>query len=149
MDQLRIGDADRETAVTALGEQYAHGRISKDELDERSDAVWSARTHGDLAPLFADLPVEPSGQLRVPGRAQAGMPFAGRGGRTPARTGWHGAGRYVAPVVFILVALTILTHLPFFLVALGLFWLVRHRCAARRATPCPEPSSRSVGPGWR
>lgn len=57
MDAMRIGDADREEAVALLGEQYALGRLSKDEYDERSDAAWSARTQGDLAPLFADLPL--------------------------------------------------------------------------------------------
>ena len=56
MDSLRIGDAERESAVAALGEHYAQGRLAKEEYDERSDAAWSARTAADLAPLFADLP---------------------------------------------------------------------------------------------
>ena len=53
---VRISDADREQAVTRLGEQAAEGRLSAEELDERTDAVLAARTHGELEPLFADLP---------------------------------------------------------------------------------------------
>lgn len=56
MAELRIGDRDRESAVAALGEHYAQGRLTKDEYDERSDAAWTARTAADLRPLFADLP---------------------------------------------------------------------------------------------
>ena len=36
--ELRIGDAEREAAVTALGEHYAAGRLTKEEYDERADA---------------------------------------------------------------------------------------------------------------
>ena len=36
--ELRIGDDDREAAVTALGEHYAAGRLTKEEYDERADA---------------------------------------------------------------------------------------------------------------
>jgi hypothetical protein len=50
MDTLRISDADRATALDLLSEQYAIGRLDKEEFDERSDAVWSAKTQGDLAP---------------------------------------------------------------------------------------------------
>ena len=57
MDTLRISDADRAKALDLLSEQYAVGRLDKDEFDERSDAVWSAKTQGDLAPVFVDLPV--------------------------------------------------------------------------------------------
>ena len=53
---VRISDTDREQAITRLGEHAAEGRLTPDELDERSDAVLAARTHADLEPLFADLP---------------------------------------------------------------------------------------------
>jgi len=66
MDTLRLSDADREAATGLLSEQYAVGRLNKDEFDERSDAVWSAKTRGDLAPVFADLPVRsPALPVRV------------------------------------------------------------------------------------
>jgi hypothetical protein len=58
--ESRIGDVEREAALTALGEHYAAGRLTKDEYDERSDLALRARTHADLTPLFGDLPHAPS-----------------------------------------------------------------------------------------
>jgi hypothetical protein len=105
MDQLRISDADREAAVHLLGEQYAVGRLTREEFDERSDAVWSARTRGDLAPVFADLPVQSStGPARAPGRVPVGAPHRPRWWPVP-----------LAPVLAALVVLTVLTHVPFVL----------------------------------
>ena len=72
MDSLRISDADRESAVDLLGEQYAVGRLTRDEFDERSDAVWSAKTQGDLAPIFADLPVRRRPGWPPPAPARSG-----------------------------------------------------------------------------
>ncbi|GAB2961323.1 DUF1707 domain-containing protein [Amycolatopsis acidiphila] len=54
---MRIGDADRETALTALGEHMSAGRIDLDEYGERSAKVTAAKTRGELAELFDDLPV--------------------------------------------------------------------------------------------
>ena len=106
MDTLRIGDADREAAVELLGEQYALGRLTRDEFDERSDAVWSAKTRGDLAPIFADLPVSHPGT-------------APRGPLAPPRPRWWPVP--LAPVLVALVVLTVLTHLPFVLLLVVLF----------------------------
>lgn len=54
--ETRIGDAERDAAITALGEHYAAGRITKEEYDERSALALRARTASELRPLFADLP---------------------------------------------------------------------------------------------
>ena len=118
MDSLRISDADRESAVDLLGEQYALGRLTRDEFDERSDAVWSAKTQGDLAPIFADLPV---GRPASPRR---GLSAPQRRRRWPVP---------LAPLVALLVVLTIVTHAPFVLMLL-LGFLVFGRCthATRR-----------------
>src|SRR5680860_581040 len=56
----RIGDAERAAAASALGEHFASGRLTREEYDERSTEVWSARTNADLRPMFLDLP--PLGQ---------------------------------------------------------------------------------------
>ena len=53
---VRVADADREHAITLLGDHAAAGRISAEELDERSDRVLAARTRGELEVPFADLP---------------------------------------------------------------------------------------------
>lgn len=55
-DDLRIGDAERDAAMTALREHYAQGRLTHEELDERLELVLSARTGRDLALAGADLP---------------------------------------------------------------------------------------------
>jgi hypothetical protein len=41
---LRIGDADRDRAVAALGDHFAAGRLTADEFDDRSSRAWQART---------------------------------------------------------------------------------------------------------
>lgn len=55
-DATRIGDAEREAAIQALQHHLSAGRIDLDEFDERAARVAAARTRGELAPLFADLP---------------------------------------------------------------------------------------------
>jgi hypothetical protein len=69
---LRIGDAERDAAATDLGEHYAAGRLTLDELNERLDAVFSAKTHGQLTRLMADLPG--LGRLPWPGAAPGAAP---------------------------------------------------------------------------
>jgi hypothetical protein len=53
---LRIGDAERDAAAADLGEHYAAGRLTLDELHERLESVFAARTYGQLARVMADLP---------------------------------------------------------------------------------------------
>ncbi len=56
MTAIRIGDTERDAAISALADHYAAGRLTKDEYDERSDRANAARFDDDLTPLFADLP---------------------------------------------------------------------------------------------
>jgi hypothetical protein len=58
---IRIGDAERDRAIAALGDHFAAGRLTADEFDQRVDQALKARFNEDLEPLFADLPrtVEP------------------------------------------------------------------------------------------
>ncbi|MFL6028297.1 MAG: DUF1707 domain-containing protein [Friedmanniella sp.] len=111
--ELRLSDADREDAIARLSEHYAAGRLDKDEFDERSDAVWTARTGADLAPIFADLAAPRSAQRPGP--------------RGPwVRRGWFPVP--FVPVLFVLIALTVLTHIPFVLLAFaGCFLLLGRR----------------------
>ena len=55
--RLRISDADRHRVAELLREAAGEGRLDIDELDERLEAAYSAKTYGDLVPLTADLPV--------------------------------------------------------------------------------------------
>ncbi|HVV13156.1 DUF1707 domain-containing protein [Amycolatopsis sp.] len=54
--EIRISDSDRESALTALGEHMSAGRLDIDEYGERSAQVTAAKTRGDLAGIFTDLP---------------------------------------------------------------------------------------------
>lgn len=55
---LRASDADRDEAAAVLGGAMAAGRLTSAEYAERLDAVYAAKTLGDLAPLTRDLPAE-------------------------------------------------------------------------------------------
>jgi hypothetical protein len=54
--RLRIGTAERDSAMKALDEHLSAGRIDIDEYGERSARAAAAVTAGDLAALFTDLP---------------------------------------------------------------------------------------------
>jgi hypothetical protein len=60
--ELRVGDAERHEAATALQKHFAEGRLTWDELDERLKTAYEARTRRDLRTLFADLPEAPKPQ---------------------------------------------------------------------------------------
>jgi DNA-binding PadR family transcriptional regulator len=53
---VRAGDADRDAAAAALGEHFAQGRLTLDELHARLDATLAATTHGELSQALRDLP---------------------------------------------------------------------------------------------
>ncbi|MFD7314982.1 DUF1707 domain-containing protein [Streptomyces sp. NPDC059883] len=52
----RASDAERERVAERLREAVAEGRLDMEEFDERLEAAFKARTHGELAPLVRDLP---------------------------------------------------------------------------------------------
>jgi hypothetical protein len=55
---LRVSDAEREQTLRVLGEHAAVGRLTLDELEERSSRALAAKTRGELATLVGDLPRE-------------------------------------------------------------------------------------------
>lgn len=55
---LRASDADRDRVAGVLGGALAAGRLTTAEHAERLDAVYAAKTMGDLVPLTRDLPAE-------------------------------------------------------------------------------------------
>jgi hypothetical protein len=52
---LRASDADRETVASQLRAAREDGRLDTEELEERLERAYAAKTFGDLAPLTADL----------------------------------------------------------------------------------------------
>ena len=53
---LRASDAERERVADALRRHHLDGRLDTDELQERLERCYAARTAGELEPLLADLP---------------------------------------------------------------------------------------------
>ncbi len=117
--ELRIGDVEREAAVTALGEHYAAGRLSKEEFDERADAAWAARTRSALWPLFADLP-HPAARRPVGPPVPSGTPRPPWGdGRRHGRR----AGVPLLPLLVVVLVLALVGHpVVFLLLVVWLLW---------------------------
>jgi len=53
---LRVSDAERTEVADRLSKHYGDGRLDQAEFNERMEQAMSAKTHGDFAGLFADLP---------------------------------------------------------------------------------------------
>jgi hypothetical protein len=130
--EIRIGDAEREAAVSALGEHYAAGRLTKEEYDERSEQAFAARTRSQLLPLFADLPrPQGAGAANAPSPGPRPGPGSDQSWgfrwspQPPGRHGWWFGARLL-PVVLVVGVLVVLTHLPWFLLLL-VGWIVLAR----------------------
>jgi hypothetical protein len=59
---LRTSDAERERAAETLRRHHAEGRLTTDELEERTERAYASTTVGDLEQLFSDLPRLPEGR---------------------------------------------------------------------------------------
>ncbi|MFI9585118.1 DUF1707 domain-containing protein [Streptomyces sp. NPDC052236] len=92
LPEMRASDSERERVAERLRDAVAEGRLDMDEFEQRLDAAYTARTHGDLEPLVRDLPVTGStaATTRSGGWAQrVGGPATSRGGFAF----WGGFGR--------------------------------------------------------
>lgn len=65
LDQ-RAADRDRDEVAVILGEALATGRLTSEEHAERLEAVYAARTYGELEPITKDLPRERTGEVVLP-----------------------------------------------------------------------------------
>jgi hypothetical protein len=94
---LRVSDAERDEVLTALGEHAAAGRLTLDELEDRSGQALAAKTRGDLAAITRDLPGQALSSAPV-----ASPPVAAPPARRPVRWmvailgGTHRRGRFRA-----------------------------------------------------
>jgi hypothetical protein len=127
---VRIGTAEREAAASALSEHFAAGRLDQDELEERLDRAYAAKTASDLEPLFRDLP-------------RAGLPVAA-GEPDRAAAGGRSTGRsalLIAVLAFAVLWLAVVKIPPFFLIPLVWIFVARgHR--GRRGGHWGAPSHR-------
>src|SRR6266516_5835632 len=55
-ERLRASHADRDRVIELLTVAAGDGRLTAEELDERIEVAFSARTYGELAALTSDLP---------------------------------------------------------------------------------------------
>ena len=106
-NEMRVGDAEREAAAAELREHYASGRLTLDELNERIDKAFAAKTRGDLNALMTDLPSRrPDGAAGLPeagptgdsGPFGAGGPFGPSGPFGPGGGGWNSGPRAAGPM---------------------------------------------------
>jgi hypothetical protein len=67
--EVRASDADRERVAARLRDHLAAGRLTLDELSERLDAAYAARTVGELEELTNDLPAAGAPPPAPPPRA--------------------------------------------------------------------------------
>ena len=65
-NQLRISDSDRHQVAEVLRHAAGEGRIDFDELDERLEAAYAAKTYADLVPITADLPTRVTSSVTLP-----------------------------------------------------------------------------------
>ncbi|MCW2797486.1 DUF1707 domain-containing protein [Nocardioides sp.] len=54
--RLRVSDEDRHRVAELLREAAGEGRLDLEELDQRLEAAYAARTYAELAPITSDLP---------------------------------------------------------------------------------------------
>lgn len=76
--ELRASDTDREHVADLLREAAGQGRIDMDELEERLEAVYAAKTYGELVPITRDLPVDGATPRLRP--SASAVPVASSGG---------------------------------------------------------------------
>jgi hypothetical protein len=100
---LRVSDADRDAALAELSEHFQVGRLTADELDERTGRAISARTGKELADLLADLPAAPAVPVVPAGR---------RSGANRLTRHWAPVTAAVAAggIAAVVVVVAILTH---------------------------------------
>lgn len=101
--EMRASDTDRERVAEQLRDAAGHGRLTMDELEDRLERAYSAKTYAELEPLTRDLPASGT-TVPLPATAGsgAGSPLVGG---TPTGRRWSVAilsgsnrrGRFVMP----------------------------------------------------
>ena len=139
---IRLSDAEREAAAADLGEHFAQGRLTADEHGERLERIWGAKTRGEIAPIFHDLP-SPYSSVAVasPTRSDQRDDRYWSSGPRPFR---RGVPTPLLVVLAVLIVATVVTHLPLLVLGFGVLWFVvlRHRHPWHRRGYARQP-------GWR
>jgi Domain of unknown function (DUF1707) len=99
---LRVSDADRDAALAELSQHYQAGRITTEELDDRTTQILAARTGEELQVQLRDLP-----DLAAPASTPTPEP---QSQQRPLRTAANVAPRLVI-VAVVLAAVAIVVAL--------------------------------------
>jgi|SRR5215475_12294091 len=121
---LRVSDAERADVADRLSKHYGEGRLDQAEFNERMERAMSAKTVGDFAGLFSDLP-----ELSEPGQNvhnvhNQPVPTKRSNCRSPMSR--------ILLLILIIVAAAILGHalmhsfFPWLLLAVAVFLWVRY-----------------------
>ena len=103
---IRVSDDEREAVAATLRDHYGDGRLTLDELNERLDNTFAAKTAGELNAITTDLPRENT-TAWTPGGIGAGTGTNGTklavGPQGARNDGWDSArgrmGAMAAPLV--------------------------------------------------
>jgi hypothetical protein len=108
---MRASDADRDAVVSDLSEHFQAGRLTAEELDERTGRALTARTYAELREITRDLPaLRTRTQTPAPGTEDSPAP----------RPSGHPAP-LVAALTGIAIAVVVLVALHS---GFGLIWLL-------------------------
>jgi hypothetical protein len=124
--EMRVSDAEREATAAELREHYASGRLTLDELNERVDQAFAARTRADLDALMRDLPSARPGGSGFTGARPGGARPGGTGpGWTEAGPGpaWAGPGRRAGRAIGAAATMFVAMSVFLLLGVLGVFGL--------------------------
>jgi Domain of unknown function (DUF1707)/Cell wall-active antibiotics response 4TMS YvqF len=100
---MRASDADRDRVAEQLRQAAGDGRLSIAELQDRLDALYAAKTYGELEPVVADLPDASRPAAHLAPKQTSGDVSPRVGGRPVARTakavfgGLSRRGQWVVP----------------------------------------------------
>jgi hypothetical protein len=158
--EIRIGDTERESALSALGDHMSAGRLDIDEYGDRTARVAAAKTRGDLLALFSDLPTPHpkfgvAAAASAPTVATSALPVStGNGMPLPQRL--MAAAVPLASIAAVVLFFTLGTWLFFLLPAAvmvlgGAFWgddWKHQRRAARNQYRQGRRDFRRRGRGW-
>ncbi|HEY0716656.1 MAG TPA: DUF1707 domain-containing protein [Streptosporangiaceae bacterium] len=137
---IRVGDAEREAVAAQLRDHYADGRLTLDEMNERLDQTFAAKTHRELNAVTTDLPRKDEWTPATAGtgssRLTAGPQGTGAGPQDGTRNSPRGRVASLAAPLIAMIAIASLWALvmfggifggrPFgFVLVFGLFALIR------------------------
>jgi hypothetical protein len=120
--EMRASDTDRDRVAGALREHCAQGRLTMDELNDRLEATYTARTLGELQQVTRDLPEEDLDYRPVAAykRARPMQPRSGAGiTRLPVMWASYATVNLIVFTVWLIVAATGGGLYPWFLWVAG------------------------------